>query len=174
MEQKLKTSQKKGYTCERKIPLWMVLIDNLPTVSLFILGTIIISRISMIAGMAYFLYCCASIVWFWARICPYCHFYNTYACPCGYGIIASKLFKSKKGKSFRQAFNQNIVVLFPCWFLPPITGVYLIITRYSLLFLIMVILFCLTGFVLIPLISKLIGCKNCNNKENCPWMKKGH
>jgi hypothetical protein len=34
------------------------------------------------------------------------------------------------------------------------------------------IIFSITGFVIIPLISKLAGCKNCEIKEDCPWMTK--
>jgi hypothetical protein len=30
--------------------------------------------------------------------------------------------------------------------------------------------FIIIGFALIPAISKLVGCKNCEIKEDCPWM----
>jgi len=30
--------------------------------------------------------------------------------------------------------------------------------------------FSLIGFVVIPVISKLVGCKNCEVKEDCQWM----
>ncbi len=38
--------------------------------------------------------------------------------------------------------------------------------------LILAITFSIVGFLIIPLISKLVGCKNCEIKEECPWMQK--
>jgi len=32
------------------------------------------------------------------------------------------------------------------------------------------VIFSLIGFVVIPVISKLVGCKNCEVREDCPWM----
>jgi len=68
----------------RKISLWLVLLDNIPTVILFILGFIIINQISTIGAIIFIMYALFSIVWFWAKICAYCHHYDTLACPCGY------------------------------------------------------------------------------------------
>jgi hypothetical protein len=45
-----------------------------------------------------------------------------------------------------------------------------LIIRYSAGILILMITFCLVGFVIIPAVSKLVGCKNCELKDDCPWM----
>jgi hypothetical protein len=157
--------------CAKKnIPLWLVLSDNIPTLILFILGALIISRISASGAIIYFLYCLSSVVFFWARICPYCHHYNTLACPCGYGAISARLFKSRNDKSFRKVFRQNIGIVFPDWFIPLAGAIYILIKGYNGSVLVLTIAFCLTGFVIIPLISKYLGCKNCQIKEDCPWM----
>jgi len=95
--------------CHSKaVPLWLVLLDNLPTLALFLLGAVIIGFISYIWAVIFLGYALASVVVFRARICPYCHHYATRACPC--------------------------------------------------------------GFLLIPLVSGLVGCKNCTIREDCPWM----
>jgi hypothetical protein len=155
----------------KEIPLWLVLLDNVPTLVLFVLGAILIGQISVAAAIAFFGYALFSVVYFWARICPFCHHYNTLACPCGYGIISGKLFKRRTDKSFKKVFKNNLGIVFPNWFIPLAVAVYLLITRYSTWVLILTIAFCLIGFVLIPLISKLVGCKNCEIKDDCPWMK---
>jgi hypothetical protein len=111
-----------------------------------------------------------SVVWFWAKICPYCHHYDTLACPCGYGAISSKLFKKGTGKSFIKVFRRNIGIQFPNWFVPLAFAIYLISTGYTKEILVLTVSFVLTGFVIIPVISKLVGCKNCEIKEDCPWM----
>jgi hypothetical protein len=154
----------------RKIPLWLVLLDNIPTVILFILGFLIINQLSTIDAIVFGFYALFSIVWFWAKICPYCHHYDTLACPCGYGAISPKLFKKGTDKSFKKAFRRNIGIQFPNWFVPLAVAIYLVITRYTKEIMILTISFVLIGFVIIPLISKLVACKNCDIKDDCPWM----
>jgi hypothetical protein len=154
----------------RKIPLWLVLLDNIPTILLFILGFLIMNIISTIAAILLAVYAVFSVVWFWARICPYCHHFETYACPCGYGIISSKLFLRRDWSFFKKAFKHNILIMFPNWFIPFFVGVYLLITNYSSKVLVLIIIFSTIGFLVIPLISKLAGCKNCEIKDDCPWM----
>ena len=115
----------------RKIPLWLVLLDNLPTSLLFLLGVLIIYQVTLFGAIVFGIYAIFSIVWFWAKICPYCHHYGTYACPCGYGIISSGFFKRKEEKSFRKVFRRNIAVQYPNWFVPLGVAVYLMITSFS-------------------------------------------
>jgi hypothetical protein len=158
--------------CRKAIPLPLVLLDNVPTLMMFILGALIISMLSPVYCMVYILYSAFSIIWFWAKICPYCAHYNTSSCPCGYGMISAKLFKRKTGKAFKRVFKTNIGILFPCWFIPPAVGFFLLINDFSFLLLLYIILFSITGFLIIPLISKLVGCKTCEIKEECPWMNR--
>ncbi|MCX6329075.1 MAG: hypothetical protein NTZ85_06105 [Bacteroidia bacterium] len=156
---------------EKKIPLWLVLLDNIPTLILFVLGAILVYQVSTIGAVIFVVYSLFSFVFFWARICPFCHHYNTLACPCGYGAISAKLFKKRQDKSFKKVFKQNIEVVFPNWFVPFAIAIYLLTTRYTNQILILTIAFSLIGFIIIPLISRLVGCKNCEIKEDCPWMK---
>ena len=154
----------------RKIPLWLVLLDNIPTLLLFLLGFLIIYQVSLTGAIVFGTYALFSVVWFWAKICPYCHHYDTFACPCGYGSISARIFKRKDSKSFRKVFRRNIGIQFPNWFVPLAFAVYLIITAYSELILYLTISFVVIGFIIIPVISKLVGCRNCEIKEDCPWM----
>jgi hypothetical protein len=154
----------------KKIPLWLVLLDNVPTIILFILGAAIIYQLTAIGSMIFLFYAVFSVIWFWAKICPYCHHYNTHACPCGYGIISANIFKKQDSKSFKKVFRRNILIVFPNWFVPAAVAIYLLLISYSIKLLILTIAFCVIGFLIIPLISKLVGCKNCEIKDDCPWM----
>jgi hypothetical protein len=154
----------------RKIPLWLVLLDNIPTILLFILGFLIISLLSATGAVLFLIYAFISVVWFWVRICPYCHHFGTHACPCGYGAISSKLCTRKNSDSFQKVFKRNILVVFPNWFVPLGIAIYLLIKDYTPEVLMLTIIFSLVGFIIIPAISKLVGCKNCDIKEECPWM----
>jgi hypothetical protein len=154
----------------RKIPIWLVLLDNVPTLLLFILGGMIINQISAAGAIIFVVYALFSVVWFWAKICPYCHHYDTYACPCGYGAISPRFFKRRDSGSFKKVFKRNLLIVFPNWFVPFGIAVYLLLTAFSEYILILTIVFSLIGFVIIPLISKFVGCKNCEIKDDCPWM----
>jgi hypothetical protein len=154
----------------RKIPLWLVLLDNIPTLLLLLLGFLIINQVSFTGAIAFGTYAVLSVVWFWAKICPYCHHYDTLSCPCGYGVISAKIFKRKDSTLFKIKFRRNIVVQFPNWFIPFAIAIYLLITKYSVEILILTISFSLIGFAIIPVISKQVGCRNCEIKEDCPWM----
>ncbi len=164
-------SESASETCQRtRIPLWLVLLDNIPTLLLFMLGFLILDRVSTAAAIAYALYAAGSVVWFWAKICPYCHHYGTLACPCGYGIVSSRLFRRQNTLQFRKVFRRNLPVVFPNWFVPAGVAVYLLATDFSGEILVLTLLFSFIGFILIPVISRLVGCRNCEIKENCPWM----
>ena len=52
---------------KKKIPLWLVLLDNLPTLLLTILGALLIYQITLIGAIGYVIYSLLSIVWFWAE-----------------------------------------------------------------------------------------------------------
>ncbi len=160
--------------CARAIPIWVVLLDNIPTLALYILGAALLLPFGKIWAIALFMYSLLSIVLFWKRICPYCHHYGTKACPCGYGAISPLFFKSKEATSddFRRIFKRNIIIVFPSWFVPLIAGGYLLISDFNISGLWMFIIFCVIGFIFIPLISKSVGCKNCSIKDECPWMTK--
>ncbi|MBN2534189.1 MAG: hypothetical protein JXB88_14965 [Spirochaetales bacterium] len=167
--EKLKEVQE---VCKREIPSWLIALDNIPTLVLFGLGAVILAQWGIIFGITHAVYAVLSILWFWAKICPYCHSFGTRSCPCGYGIISAKLFKKKSGKNFSRIFKKNIPVLFPAWFVPPVIGIYLLISRFSYVTLLYLVLFCFTGFFVIPFVSKIAGCKTCRIKEDCPWMNK--
>lgn len=145
----------------RKIPLWMVLLDNIPTLVLFILGFLIISQISFYGGIAYIFYSLFSVVWFWLKICPSCHHYDSLSCPCGYGAISPKFTRKRSDKSFKKVFRNNIWVMVPDWLVPFVIAIVIALTRHTSEILILTISFSIVGFIVIPVISKQVGCKNC-------------
>ena len=156
--------------CERIVPSWLVLLDNIPTAILFVLGVILVDLVWWPLAILMMIYNLASIVLFWALICRYCHHFNTRACPCGYGVIAPKWFRRIEGGNFRKIFRRNIAIMYPCWLFPLVAGLYLLYARYPRSILIVFSAFVIVGFILIPAISKLVGCKGCDLKDQCPWM----
>ncbi|MCL5270253.1 MAG: hypothetical protein M1457_06840 [bacterium] len=156
--------------CPREIPGWLVAVDNVPTLVLFVLGFLIMGRWSALLALAFLVYCSSAIVLFWALICTSCHHYDSGACPCGYGRMAPKLFKARRDADFRKVFKRNIAIMFPCWLAPTLVGIYLLRYHYTGALLALFLGFCLVGYILIPAIAKLVGCKGCAIKDRCPWM----
>jgi hypothetical protein len=147
-----------------------VFVDNAPTAAMFALGTILTWRLGWGFGAGYLAYCVLAIIAFWGRICPWCHHFGTRACPCGYGVVAPLLFKARTGREFRQVFRANIVIMFPCFFVPPIAGAVLLWSGTTRPILAVLVAFCLIAFAVIPMISRLVGCKGCEIRDQCPWM----
>ena len=138
---------------------------------MFYLGSLLTMMIWWPLAFVFFAYCALSIVLFWGLICPYCHHFKTKACPCGYGIIAPRFFKFKGAENFNRIFKTRTAVVFPAWIFPPIAAVYLLIQDYTDITIWgLLIAYAIIGFILIPAISKFVGCRNCEIKDQCPWM----
>jgi hypothetical protein len=157
-------------SCERIVPLWLVLLDNIPTAVLFLLGAAIMGFVWWPLSILMMLYNLSSIILFWRFICPHCHHFGTRACPCGYGVAAARCFVKRDGGDFRKIFRKYITVMYPCWFIPFAAGLYLLYRGFSGTLHTLFSAFVLVGLVFIPLISKLVGCKGCTLKDQCPWM----
>lgn len=159
--------------CARKLSKSTVIIDNTPTVTLWILASWLLFQINPLLLIPFWIYIPVSVVWFWRFICTYCSHFGTGCCPCGYGTIAPKVFLFRDETKFKQAFNRNIGITFGYWLVPLFAGGYLLYMHYPdipNLLLFMFIITLIDGFVMVPLVSRLVGCKKCPTREDCPWI----
>jgi hypothetical protein len=157
-------------TCDRIVPLWLVLLDNVPTGVLFVLGAVLTGAVWWPLAIFMTLYNLSAIALFWVVICRYCQHFATRACPCGYGVIAARYLSRKEGGDFGKIFRKNIAIMYPSWFIPFAAGIYLLFTRFSAGIITVFSAFIIVGFLIIPMVSRFIGCKGCTLKEQCPWM----
>ena len=154
------------------------LINNIPYITMTLLGTVIFIVtfdnlvLALTAAGAYLIYGIAGAFWIMVFVCPYCSYWNTRSCPCGYGRIAAK-FRSKSAVDcFSDKFKKHIPVIVPLWFIPILVSSPVLVSRFSWLLLALLIIFALDAFVVLPLVSTQHGCKECPQKDTCPWM--GH
>jgi hypothetical protein len=157
-------------SCERTVSAWLILLDNIPTAGLFMLGALLLGTLWWPLAIAILLYDFLAIILFWGLICRHCQHFGTKACPCGYGLVAPRFFNKLGCNNFREVFRKNIIIMFPCWFIPLGVGAYLLLARFSPAILILFLLFVIVGFIVIPAISRLVGCRRCDLKKECPWM----
>ncbi|MDY7011311.1 MAG: hypothetical protein SVV80_11265 [Planctomycetota bacterium] len=153
------------------------LIHNLPYILMVLLGAGIFlaglgaSVWGWISAGLYILYGLAGSLWIILFLCPYCRRYGTRSCPSGYGLISARLRKRQDFSRFAEKFKKHIPVIVPLWFIPPIFGVIFEIRRFDWLLLVLLAAFAVDAFVVLPLTSKKHGCKNCPQRNDCPWMK---
>lgn len=153
------------------------LINNVPYLAMIMLGMVIFVAIlggsswGLIAAAVYLIYGLMGAFWIMIFVCPYCKYWNTKSCPCGYGRIAAKFRKKKPIELFSEKFKKHIPVIVPLWFIPVLVGVPLVIRSFSWTLLVLLVVFALEAFVILPLVSSKHGCKRCPQKNLCPWMK---
>jgi hypothetical protein len=123
-----------------------------------------------IAASAYILYGAAGALWIMIFVCPYCSFWNTTSCPCGYGRIAARLRDKKDGNRFKEKFKKHVPVIAPLWFIPALVGIFLVASSFSWLLLALIVAFAIDAFIVLPVVSTKHGCVDCPQKDSCPWM----
>ena len=153
------------------------LVNNVPYTAMVVLGTVILAvgvghpMWRWIGAGLYLIYGLAGACWIIVFMCPYCRYWNTRSCPCGYGRIAAKLRDKKPQDCFNEKFKNHIPVIVPLWFIPVLVGAALVVRSFSWLLLVLLVIFALNAFVVLPLVSTKHGCKECPQKDTCPWMK---
>ncbi len=153
-----------------------IVIGNLPYAVMVLLGMIIIAlgRESYwwagIAAGVYLAYGALGSFWIILFLCPHCPGYGQGWCPCGYGALAAKLRPEGDTALFTKKFKQHIPVIVPLWIIPVVIGGVLIANSFSWPFAILLGTFVVESFIILPLVSKSHGCKNCSQREACPWM----
>ena len=143
--------------------------ENAALICMYLLGTVLLSLLSWPVGLLYLAYCLASNLLYMAWTCPYCAHYAAATCPAGYHLLFGGRFRAQPGKAFREQFRRGVTILTPGWLLPPLAGGYLLITSFSWLGLVLVLLFCVVGFLVLPMDSRR-HCAGCANRD-CPrWI----
>ena len=112
-------------------------IDNLPYIFMAILGVLVFiiglesSSIKWLLAGLYVSYSIAGAMWIIIFVCPYCHYYDTRSCPCGYGQISAKLCKVRDQSRFIEKFKKHIPVIIPLWIIPLVAGIIFLFQNFK-------------------------------------------
>ncbi len=151
-------------------------LDNLPYILMAIIGIAIninifkFSILGIVFSFVYIAYCTIGVIWIMIFVCPYCQYFNTNYCPCGYGQITAKFREKSPEHKFSEKFKKHIPVIIPLWIIPLIEGLIFLILDYNLTLMILVIAFTINSFIILPLLARIYGCGHCPQKSDCPWM----
>jgi len=153
------------------------LLHNLPYILMTVLGAAVLFRSfrgsawANVAATGYVLYGLLGALWIMVFVCPFCRFWDTDSCPCGYGKIAAKIGHRQSEDRFGEKFKRHIPVIVPLWFLPLVPAVPALIRGFTWGFVILVAAFAVDAFVILPRFSTQHGCHECPQRQSCPWMK---
>ena len=149
---------------------------NLPYILMTVLGAIVLFRSfsgsawAHLTAAGYVLYGLAGAFWIMVFVCPFCRFWDTNSCPCGYGKVAAKIRGRQAEDRFNEKFKKHIPVIVPLWFLPLAAAAPALVRGFSLGLVILVAAFVVDAFVILPRFSSQHGCRDCPQRQTCPWM----
>lgn len=154
-----------------------VFVNNLPYVLMTVLGSAVLAVAlwatpwTWAAAGGYLAYGVAGAFWIMIFVCPHCGYYGpAQTCPCGYGQISARLRRKGDVECFSKKFKRHIPVIVPLWFIPPVAGGVIAAYRFSWLLVGLIAAFAVDAFVILPLFSRMHGCAECPQKDDCPWM----
>ena len=166
-----------NYRPKQEYTHFQELIDNLPYALMAVIGIAIqllgfgASMWGWAAGGFYLIYSVVGAAWIIIFVCPFCQYYNTRACPCGYGKIAAKFRPKSSEDRFAEKFKKHIPVIVPLWIIPVVSGAMFLIRDFNRSMLFLVTAFIINSFIVLPLLSREYGCAHCPQKDDCPWMR---
>ena len=152
------------------------IIANLPYAAMLLIGAATIAAAfgfsaAALAGAAgYVAYGVAGTLWVMIFICPYCAYYATRSCPCGYGLAAARLARKGDRECFAAKFRRHIPVIFALWAVPMVCGGIALWHSFSWQVAGLMAAFAIDAYVILPLLSKRHSCAECPQRDECPWM----
>ena len=152
------------------------LVANVPYMLVILLGAMIIafgfsfSFWAWVSAGGFILYGIVGTVWIMILVCPYCVFYATRSCPCGYGVISAKLVKKGNRNCFSEKFKRHIPVIIPLWITPVVCGSIILYKGFSWTIAVLLTAFCVNSYIILPVLSRKHSCCECPQKDDCPWM----
>ena len=151
---------------------------NLPYVGMLALGGLVLgygygfSAGALAAAGGYVGYGILGALWIMVFVCPYCAYYDSRGCPCGYGKLAARMVGKGDRNCFSEKFKRHIPVIVPLWVIPVVGGVFAFGRGFSWWLVGLLVLFAANSYVILPWLSKKCSCAECPQKEDCPWMGK--
>ncbi|MCX5782561.1 MAG: hypothetical protein NT145_07690 [Elusimicrobia bacterium] len=151
-------------------PVWIVIISNLVSLAIYVIGAFIILKIGIIWLVLYLLYILLLEIRLLRKSCIYCCYYGK-VCAFGKGKISRLFFKQGDSKLFSQIQItwKDIIPDFLVSIIPLIIGIILLIISFDLpLLFLMILLVILTSFGN-GIVRGRLACKYCKQLDlGCP------
>jgi hypothetical protein len=110
-------------------------------------------------------------LWIILKVCPSCSLHGSPACASGFGLASGKLTRRGDPDRFEEVFSHHMTAVMPMWFIPLAGVAYLLLTGQRVPWLLLAV-FLVVAFVVVPLKARYITCARCPKRGGCPWGKR--
>ena len=143
-------------------------VHSIPMYLTYGLGAVICGTFALWAAALYVALCIAGNLWYIRTICVHCAAYGS-GCPSGYNLLARRMARPGGRRGFGRAFRRNVASVVPCWFLPLLLGGLLLYVRSDPWNAMLLGIFCIMAFGVLPFGMRAEGCARCPNRRHCPY-----
>ncbi|MCX6682411.1 MAG: hypothetical protein NTY71_05445 [Methanoregula sp.] len=153
-----------------KYPFWMVLVSTLLSVSVYVIGAVILSWLGLAWLVLYLLFILLLELRLVRGHCVDCWYYGK-TCAFAKGQLSAMFFPKGALERFSKKTItwKDIVPDFLVFIIPLLAGIALLIRTFSWILLLLIIALCILGFVGNALVRGHIACKYCKQREiGCP------
>jgi len=159
-----------GTGCCENYPARIVVISNLVSLLIYVIGAYILYRFSLIWAVIYVLFILLLEFRLISRHCTDCYYYGK-TCAFGKGYLSSLVFPRGRPERFNQKKISllDIVPDFLVFIVPVLAGFVLLVLEFSWIILGLIIILVLLGFFGNALVRGQLACRHCHQKElGCP------
>ncbi|UCE46043.1 MAG: hypothetical protein JSU93_00010 [Methanobacteriota archaeon] len=148
----------------------LVAVSNLQSLSIYIIGAIVLWLLAPLVSVCYVLYCVILEIRLLRRSCVNCYYYGKTCC-FGKGRLCSSLFKKGEPGRFteRQITWYDILPDFMVTIIPIVGGIILLIDEFSWIVILSILALLGLGFAGSAVVRGSFACKYCMQKDlGCP------
>ena len=156
--------------CYENYPTLIVIGSNLVSFLIYVIGLVILYRISIILVIGYVLFILILELRLLSGHCVDCYYYGK-TCAFGKGRLSSLFFQKGNPEEFnlKKITWKDIAPDFLVFIVPVLAGILLLIQDFSWIVLILIIALFLLGFLGNALVRGQLACRFCKQKEiGCP------
>ncbi|MCD4752981.1 MAG: hypothetical protein K8R40_07915 [Anaerolineaceae bacterium] len=151
-------------------PCWIIIISNLVSIVIYLIGAYIIYQLGIIWLLIYLLYIFGLEIRLMKKSCVNCYYYGKF-CAFGKGKLSALFFKKGSPKAFRKdkITWKDILPDFLVSVIPLIVGIVLLILNFNWLILSLIILLVILTSAGSGFVRGSLACKFCKQRElGCP------
>ncbi len=153
-----------------RYPAGTIIAANLVTLLIYVIGAILLYLLWPVLVIPYVLYLLLLEYRLLSRHCVDCWYYGK-ACAFGKGLLSARLFAKGNPEDFcrMQLTWKDLIPDFLVVLVPVIAGIFLLVTAFSFLVLVLIIALLVLGFPCIGFVRGQLACKYCRQREiGCP------
>jgi hypothetical protein len=156
--------------CHERYPTVTVVLSNLVSLLIYVIGAYILYRINLVFAVIYLLFILFLEFRLMGRHCVDCYYYGK-ICAFGKGSLSSLFFSKGNPERFnrKNITWKDIVPDFLVFIVPVIAGILLLVQDFSWTILVLIIALVFLGFFGNAMVRGQLACRHCKQREiGCP------